>query len=228
MSDGFGDAFDQVFESDEATDAVKFPDGASGKLGGWGERTADEVSDALLRGTNPVQAELEVAEDISKEASLLSGDDNLGYAGKGFERLHDENPADIWESIDPGDSAPSLEHALDEGGTTAISDVQIGTGMIQSLTPAGSLTPAAELSHDAYEEVQRDPYLNPEVSAQHALVASPGDTGASYTPVDDASYEPSSYDMSSYDPSSDASGYDGGSAFGTVTDDSASSFTDGF
>ena len=140
-------------------------------------------------------------------------------------------------------------------GTSAIASVQMGADIIDSMNPASNWQPAAQLLRDEWQEakvaINGDPehgipFKDPEIPDTDAVVGTPSgfeslpaddpsgyDTGGYDTggydgaAPDTTSYDTTSYDTTSYDTTSyDASTDDTGGAFGTVSDDTGSSFTD--
>ena len=253
MTDELGDAFDQVSESDEATDAV-FRQAQS--LDDTKRYAEGLFHEGALYSSPVVQGETDAARAVWQKAEKMSGGDVYGKAADGLDHVMHDDPAALWDEIQPDNLGPYAEPGVDLVGTSAIESVQMGADIIDSMNPASNWKPAAQLVRDEWQEAKnvdldKIPWKDPEIPdtdavgadiasdavplapAADVIVASDADTAG---PDPSTSYDaPASYDTPSYDtPSYDTSGYDTGSsgsggASGAVDgDDTGSSFTDGF
>lgn len=245
MTDELGDAFDQASESDEATNAL-FRQAES--LDDTERYAEGLLHEGALYSSPVIQGETDAARAAWQRAEAMSGGDVSGAAADGLDHLLHDKPADLWEQVEPDhDFGPYAEPAIDTAGTAAIGSVQWGADIIDSMNPASTWHPAAQLLRDEWQEAKdvdldKIPWKDPEIpdtdavganATTEAVAAAPETDVTSAVDPDTASYDTSSYDTFSYDTSSyDNPDYDtssGGGAFGSVDGDgSGSSFTDGF
>jgi hypothetical protein len=235
MADGFGDAFDEVSESDEAPDAVK------GDTLSNVEEYGVRIADAAAGAANPISAEWRTFDDALTKSNELSGKRDpveMGY--EGLDRVTHEKAADLWEEMEPKGQSSDLDFFTDRTGTAAIESIQMGGKIIDSMNPASTWWPAAQAVRDEWPEAQKAmtgdpdhgiPYKNPEIPDTDAVVGgdvsdhvvaapevedmiAPTDASSDASTPDPAAYDAPSYDTPSIDtasydtPSVDASTYD--------------------
>jgi hypothetical protein len=220
MTDELGDAFDEMSDSDEATNALFRRAQSLDDTKRFAEGLFHE---GALYQSPVVQGETDLVRDVWERTEKLAGGDVVGKAVEGYELVHDGNPADVWEDIEPKDQSVWLDVSTDRVGTTAVADVQIGMEMEAGLAPGSPLAPAGRAVYDEWQELQRAnvngdpdhgiPFKDPEipdtdavvgddVSDQVVAMSAVDDLAVAESPTDpgDATTDPgTAYDTSSYE-----------------------------
>jgi hypothetical protein len=208
MADGFGDAFDEVFEADEAADAAR------GAAPWWAGDLAREVAhDASVfsPATGVIQGAEDVAGAVWQEAESLSGGHPVSAAARGVDEVFDNDPRDVWDDVKPDDElGPYAQPAFDEAGTAAFGGMQLGEDLLSGLGPSAIIEPATDVALGGLDAAasalppddDTGHFKDPEIPETDAMSVSPeqADDGSSYDTLE------------SYD-SYDAAGYDTGSSF---------------
>lgn len=245
MTDELGDAFDEASETDEATNAL-FRQAQS--LDDTKRYAEGLFHEGALYSSPVIQGETDLARAAWQKAEQMSGGHVVDKAVEGYELVNDGNPKDVWEDIEPKDQSVWLDVGSDRVGDAAVAGFQTGMKMEENLAPGSPLAPAGRAVYDEWQELKKSnfsgdpdhgiPYKNPEIpdtdavvggdvsdqvvaapDVEDVVVADP--TEATYDATYDATGDTSSYDASTFDTSSDT-----GSAFGSTSDDTGSSFTD--
>jgi hypothetical protein len=252
MTDELGDAFDEVSESDEATNDLFRRAQSLDDTKRFGEGL---IHEGALYSSPVIQGETDLARAAWQKAEQMSGGHVVDKAVEGYELLHDGNPQDVWEDIEPKDQPDALDVATDMVGGGAVAGFQTGMKMEENLVPGSPLAPAGRAVYDEWPAAKVAmngdpdhgiPYKNPEIPDTDAVVggdvsdqvvAAP-DVVEDFVATTDANempaVDPTTYDTATYDTSApatfDTSSYDtstdAGGAFGATGDDSGSSFTD--
>jgi hypothetical protein len=229
MTDGFGDAFDEVFAADETADAGR------GAAPTWaGDLAAEIAHDASVFSPNTgvVRGAEDVAQASWQEAESLSGGHPLSAAAQGVDEVFDKDPRAVWDDMKPDDELGQYaQPAVDEAGTAAFGGVQLGADILGGLGPDAVIEPATQIAFGAYDAAasalppddDTGHFKDPEIPETDAMSGSPGqaDDAPSYDTVE--SYD--SYD--SYDASGDDTDSAMGSTFGS-DQDTGSPFADDF
>jgi hypothetical protein len=176
MADGFADAFDEVSESDEATNALFRQAQSLDDTKRYAEGLFHEGS---LIEQPVVQGETDLARAVWDKTEQMAGGDVVGKAAEGFEMISHGDPADVWEEIEPKGQSPYLDVSTDRLGTVGIESAQWGGKIIDSMNPASTWWPAAQAVRDEWPEAQKAmngdpehgiPFKNPEIPDTDAVV----------------------------------------------------------
>jgi hypothetical protein len=251
MTDELGDAFDEASETDEATNALFRQAQSLDDTKRYAEGLFHEGS---LYSSPVIQGETDLARATWQKAEQMSGGHVVDKAVEGYELLHDGNPKEVWEDIEPN-QPDSLDFYTDRTGGSAVAGFQTGMEMEASLTPGSPLAPAGKAVYDEWQELKKSnfsgdpdhgiPFKNPEIPDTDAVVGSdvsdqvvappdvddvvayPTDASDDSTDSDTTTYDAPLTETSTYDTSSyEAPTSDLGGAFGSANDDTGSSFTD--
>jgi hypothetical protein len=235
MTDELGDAFDEASETDEATNALFRQAQSLDDTKRFAEGLFHEGS---LYTQPAVQGETDAARAAWQYAERKSGGDVFGKAADGLDHVLHDKPTDLWEDVEPDHKfGPNAEPAIDMAGGGAIAGVQQADRLIESMNPASTWHPAAQLARDEWDEAKnvdldKIPWKDPEIpdtdavlggDASTEVVLTPGPESTVFTtdatgsddsfdhstPAPEATYETPSVDTSTYDaPADEALSYE--------------------